>query len=163
MRNYENDFTALSLFPCGGLMDIGMDRAGLRIAGAVDWDAWALAAHQLHLPGVPVLERDLVKTPAAEVLKDLGVERCDVLVSTPPCQCWTMANGKSGTEHDERRFCLPVVATYSAVLKPRVVLLENVLGSALGRLTTAETGYTQGEYQDLKAALESVRRERGKA
>lgn len=41
-----------------------------------------------------------------------------------------------------------------------LALLENVLGAALSRLTTAETGYTEGERQDLVAALESVRAER---
>ena len=43
-----------------------------------------------------------------------------------------------------------------------LALLENVLGAALARLTTAETGYTEGERLDLVAALEAVRRERGR-
>jgi len=45
----------------------------------------------------------------------------------------------------------------------QLALLENVLGSALGRLVTAETGYTEGERRDLEEALAAVRAERGKA
>lgn len=128
MKVYKNDIPHFSLFSCGAFMDIGSDRAGLRTVGAVDIDPWALAAHRLNLPDVPVAQADLVKTSPTEVLGRLEVEQCDVLTSTPPCQCWTTANGKSGLEHDIRRFCLPVVAHYSAILKPRIVLLENVLG-----------------------------------
>lgn len=38
--------------------------------------------------------------------------------------------------------------------------LENVLDASRARLVTAETGYTQGELDDIEAALAAVRAER---
>ena len=38
--------------------------------------------------------------------------------------------------------------------------IENVLGAALSRLVTAETGYTQRERTEIEEALAAVRAER---
>ncbi len=128
--------TFLDLFcGCGGF-SLGMERAGFECLAALDFNAEAIATFRANFPEVPhVLERDLTKFPPAELAKLLGTDRVDVIAGGPPCQGFSTARQRDGANHgalrfikDDRRQLYREFLKYVGYFKPRVFVMENVLG-----------------------------------
>ncbi|MCL2729308.1 MAG: DNA cytosine methyltransferase [Actinomycetia bacterium] len=129
----------LSLFAGIGGIDLGLQRAGMTIAGQVEIDPWCREVLARHWPEVP--RHDDVRTcpgwwgrrPAP-----------DVVAGGFPCQPVSTA-GRRQAQAD-RRWLWPPFAAVVRDLRPRYVLVENVpgllgrgLGDVLGDL--AAVGY----------------------
>lgn len=110
------------LFCGGGVMDFGM-RGRLNVALAVDFEKWPLAAYRLNHPGIRTKKADLLLDDPVSVLGD--VRSCDILHASPPCQPFSSASG-IGQRYDRRRQCYLRPPVYAALLKPKVVIVENV-------------------------------------
>jgi DNA (cytosine-5)-methyltransferase 1 len=123
----------ISLFAgCGGL-DLGAEAAGYEIRAAVEWDRDAAATMEknfTHL-AAPVIQKDILDTPTAEILDaaGLGNQRPDILIGGPPCTPFS----KSGFWLEWKRKGLDpdasLLQAYTRVLdeaRPRYFVLENV-------------------------------------
>lgn len=128
--------TALDLFcGCGGL-SLGLERAGLRVLAAIDFNAEAIATVQRNLPEIPhVLQRDLTKFHAQDLARLIGSHHVDVIVGGPPCQGFSTARQRDGANHgqkrlieDDRRHLYEELLRYVEYFKPTVFVIENVLG-----------------------------------
>jgi DNA (cytosine-5)-methyltransferase 1 len=149
--------TCLDLFcGCGGFT-LGMERAGFRTLAAIDSNPEAIAVLRRNLPHIPlVLEQDLTEfhpehlddllhdslTRPAGTLSPAGGEgrgegaapRVDVIVGGPPCQGFSNARRRDGSNHgaklkeDPRRYLYQEFLAYVAYFEPRVFVMENVLG-----------------------------------
>ena len=128
--------TFLDLFcGCGGF-SLGMERAEFECLAAVDFNAEAIATFRANFLEVPhVLERDLTKFPPAELAELLGTDRVDVIAGGPPCQGFSTARQRDGANHgalrfvkDDRRQLYREFLKYVGHFKPRVFVMENVLG-----------------------------------
>lgn len=113
----------LSLFTGIGLHDLGLERAGFRIAAQVEIDPYCRAVLERHWP--EVTRFDDVRTVSADALRLAGVGRIDLITGGFPCQDISVAgkgeglDGKrSGLWHEMRRIVSNV--------RPDWVLAENV-------------------------------------
>lgn len=107
-----------SLFSGIGGIDLGLERAGMRVAWQCELDPWCRSILARHWPGVPCY---------ADV-RSIGADapRVDVLAGGFPCQPVSLA-GKGLAQADER-WLWPEFARLVRVLRPRYVIAENVPG-----------------------------------
>jgi len=129
----------LSLFSGIGGLDLGLERAGMTVAGQVEIDPWCRTILAKHWPEVP--RHDDVRT-AAEWWGDRP--RPDLICGGFPCQPVSVAGLKLA--QDDERWLWPAMAACIGALRPRFALMENVpgllargMGDVLGAL--AALGY----------------------
>ncbi len=130
--------TFLDLFcGCGGF-SLGMERAGFRCLAAIDFNAEAVATLRANFPELGderARQEDLTKFRPSDLVKIIGVEKVDVIVGGPPCQGFSTARQRDGANHgserfveDARRQLYKEFLRYVEFFKPRVFVMENVLG-----------------------------------
>jgi DNA (cytosine-5)-methyltransferase 1 len=124
MPDTQPEFTFASLFSgCGGF-DLGFAQAGFYCTAAFDVDPLAVEHHAKNL-GSPASVCDLaVSSPI------LRGNRLDVLVAGPPCQGFSLA-GKRKAD-DPRNALLVRAAHIAAQIRPKVFIVENVVGVRAG-------------------------------
>jgi len=148
--------TFIDLFSgCGGFT-LGMLRAGFRCRAAVDFNPQAItvlrdnlqAKFPASLPPVDfALEADLTALSPEILSAIIGTDRVDVIVGGPPCQGFSTARQRDGSNHgterlkeDPRRHLFRNFLDHVEYFQPRVFVIENVLGlrsAAGGRYFTA--------------------------
>lgn len=135
--------TFLDLFcGCGGFT-LGMMRSGLRCLAALDIDPAAIATLRANLvdghhSGLPIvahaLDRDLRTFRPDQLAALIGTNYVDVIVGGPPCQGFSTARQVDGANHgarlkkDSRRHLYREFLRYVDFFRPRVFVMENVLG-----------------------------------
>lgn len=127
--------TCIDLFSgCGGL-SLGLDRAGLSILAAIDFDEHAIKTYKENFPKVQhALHKDLTKFPARDLAKLVGTTEVDVIVGGPPCQGFSTARSRDGANNgprlveDARRHLYKQFLHYVQFFRPKVFVMENVLG-----------------------------------
>ncbi len=130
--------TFLDLFcGCGGF-SLGMDRAGFCCLAAIDFNAEAITTLRANFPELGeerARQEDLTKFRPADLVKIIGAEQVDVIVGGPPCQGFSTARQRDGANHgserfveDARRQLYKEFLRYVEFFKPRVFVMENVLG-----------------------------------
>ncbi len=148
--------TFIDLFcGCGGFT-LGMLRAGFDCLAAVDFNEQAVAtlkanlADKKHPDFTPVrhaLQRDLTAFTPAELAETIGTKKLDVIVGGPPCQGFSTARQRDGSNHgdkrlkeDPRRHLFRNFLDFVEFFQPKVFVIENVLGlrsASGGRYFTA--------------------------
>jgi len=148
--------TFIDLFcGCGGFT-LGMLRAGFDCLAAIDFNEQAIATLKTNLadkehPGfTPVrhaLQRDLTTFQPVELAELIGTKQLDVIVGGPPCQGFSTARQRDGSNHgdkrlkeDPRRHLFRNFLDFVEFFQPKVFVIENVLGlreAAGGRYFTA--------------------------
>ena len=131
------ELTVGSLFSGIGGLDLGLERAGMRVIWQTEIDPYASRVLKKHWPDIPNLGN----------VKDINfydVPRPDVICGGYPCQPFSYA-GRRNAENDPRHL-FPWVANAIRILRPRYAILENVaghltagFGTVLG--TLAQVGY----------------------
>ncbi len=119
---------------CGGF-SLGLTRAGLRCAAAIDFNPEAVEVFRANFPEVPhALEEDLSTFRPNQLAALLGTNRIDVVVGGPPCQGFSTvrqvdaANHGSRVKRDKRRYLFRSFLDYVDHFQPKVFVMENVLG-----------------------------------
>ncbi|SCL34162.1 DNA (cytosine-5)-methyltransferase 1 [Micromonospora nigra] len=113
----------LELFAGIGGLSLGLQRAGMRIVGHVEINAFCRAVLRKHWPEVPC--HDDVRT-ATTWWRSKPRPRVDVVAGGYPCQPESLAGPRRGT--DDERWLWPEMARVIHALRPRYVIGENVLG-----------------------------------
>lgn len=133
---------ALDLFSgCGGI-SLGLQAAGLEIAGAVEFDPQAAKSHGANFhAGDPrhSSANDIVTTTPEQLVAKLGLgsveDTIDVVVGGPPCQAFARVGRSKLREidahpqafiHDPRARLYKEYLRYVDAFKPLAVLMENV-------------------------------------
>jgi DNA (cytosine-5)-methyltransferase 1 len=127
--------TCIDLFSgCGGL-SLGLGRADFSILAAIDFDEHAIRTYKENFPNVEhALHKDLTKFPARELAKLIGTTQVDVIVGGPPCQGFSTARRRDGANNgprlieDGRRHLYKQFLQYVEFFRPKVFVMENVLG-----------------------------------
>src|SRR5947209_8888530 len=93
----------ISLFSGAMGLDLGLERAGLEIAVAVECNPYAVATIKANRPDVPLIERRIETVTTAEILKAAGLKRGEAfaVAAGPSCQVFSTA-GKRGSLGDAR-------------------------------------------------------------
>lgn len=118
--------TVIDLFSGAGGLGLGFRKAGFRVALAVEMNRDAAQTYRLNHPGVPVLEIDVAKLAAKDVLDILGGQPPAVVCAGPPCQSYSAA-GPRLVDDPRHRLYRHVVALAHA-LGSQIVVIENVPG-----------------------------------
>lgn len=139
--------TVGSLFSGIGGLDLGLERAGMRVIWQSEIDPYACRVLEKHWPEVP--NHGNIKE-----IEWSSVERPDVICGGYPCQPFSVTGRRQG--EDDPRHLWPWVRTAISQLRPRYAILENVRGHlSLGALTVigelASIGY-DAEWRIISAA-----------
>ena len=132
--------TVGSLFSGIGGMDLGLERAGMRVEWQVEIDEYARRVLTKHWPHVPKY-RDITAIDWATV------PRIDLLCGGFPCQDLSYAGKRAGLREGTRSGLWGEYLRAIRTLRPKYILVENVPGllvnHALGRVLgdLAESGY----------------------
>ena len=128
--------TCLDLFcGCGGF-SLGMQRAGFNILAAIDFNKEAIRTFKANFPEETLaLSKDITKFPPQELAQLLHAREVDVIVGGPPCQGFSTARQRDGANHgdrrlvyDSRRSLYQEFLRYVGYFRPRLFVMENVLG-----------------------------------
>jgi len=139
--------TVGSLFSGIGGLDLGLERAGMKVIWQSEIDPYATRVLAKHWPGVPNYG-DITRIEWADVV------RPDLICGGYPCQPFSLAGKRQGEE--DPRHLWPWVRHALRVLRPRYAIFENVRGHlSLGGTTVlseiAALGYS-AEWRIVSAA-----------
>lgn len=125
----KQNLTCVDLFCGAGGFSRGFLDAGYNVVLGVDYDDAALKTFQMNHGDTCAMKLDLFDSSNIEkiiqYLENTGIKNLDVLVGGPPCQGFSYA-GKMEID-DERNFLYLAMVRLTERLKPKAVLLENVL------------------------------------
>lgn len=123
-------YTVVDLFCGAGGLSKGFMDAGYDVKIGIDWDDAALLTFSKNHGDAEACKLDLFNLDNVMEIKnklsDKGVEQLDVLIGGPPCQGFSLAGNR--IESDERNTLYTAMVKTAELLKPKVVLLENVPG-----------------------------------
>ena len=125
----KRKYTCVDLFCGAGGLSKGFLDAGYDVILGVDFDESALKTFKENHGSTTALKLDLYDLSYIDqivsFLDEKGVTELDVLVGGPPCQGFSYA-GKMDV-NDKRNFLYLAMVKLTAKLKPKAVLIENVL------------------------------------
>ena len=119
--------TVLDIFSgCGGATT-GLKQGGFKVLAAIDNDPVACQTYRLNHSDVFLYENDVRKIDPIKI-KDNHFRDCelDVMVVCAPCQPFSSQNKKK--KRDRRTSLVLQAIRFSEVLKPKMILFENVSG-----------------------------------
>lgn len=122
-------YTVVDLFCGAGGLSKGFLDAGFDVVLGVDFDAPALQTFEANHGEAKAMKLDLFDHNNINEIKKYLEERkikLDVLVGGPPCQGFSLAGKRE--EDDERNILYSAMVKTAKILKPKVVVLENVPG-----------------------------------
>lgn len=135
----KKQFVDLELFAGAGGLALGLEQAGFKSIGLVEFDKHAAQTLRDNRPEWNVIEEDITKITATDngifdyIPSDIEV---DLLSGGYPCQAFSYAGKKMGME-DTRGTLFYHFAKIMEQVKPKMFLVENVKG-----LTTHDEGRT---------------------
>jgi DNA (cytosine-5)-methyltransferase 1 len=116
----------ISLFSgCGGF-DLGLVKAGFECHLAIDNDEAAIQNHQHNIRSATLVHDLNIPSVIIE-----SAEGMDLLIAGPPCQGFSTL-GKRRID-DPRNGLLLLVGHFAELIKPKVVVVENVMGILSGQ------------------------------
>ena len=117
----------VELFAGAGGLGYGFVQAGFRVVLAVDSDRDAAQTYRLNHPGTPVLEEDVRRINEEDIRRFIpNTEEVAVLLAGTPCQGYSLAGRRDPDDPSNRLY--EEVARFAALLRPKLVVIENVLG-----------------------------------
>ena len=125
----KKKYTVLDLFCGAGGLSRGFIDAGFSVKLGVDFDDAALKTFEANHEGATALKLDLFNLENVNVIKsffDDNHYKLDVLVGGPPCQGFSLAGPRQ--IDDSRNKLYQAMVMTARILRPRVVVLENVPG-----------------------------------
>lgn len=127
-----NDFNKLNvvdLFSGAGGLSRGFMDAGFNVVLGIDFDDAALKTFKANHGDAEVMKVDLFNHDNLKQITDYLDEKkvqIDVLVGGPPCQGYSLAGPRD--EKDDRNTLYEAMVKFAHMVKPKVVVLENVPG-----------------------------------
>lgn len=117
-------------------MSLGFAKAGFKCLAAIDFDKAAVHAmrENFRKDSRVILEKDLTTFSPQELAEQIETTIVDVIIGGPPCQGFSTARQRDGANHgdrlieDPRRSLYVEFLKYVAFFRPRVFVMENVLG-----------------------------------
>lgn len=121
--------TVIDLF-CGiGGFSIGFERAGFEVLAGVERVDQLRSDFARAHPNAVTAHSDVVSLRGRNLLRRLGlrVGELDVLVGGPPCQAFSTAGKRMGTD-DERGLLIGEFVRLVGEIRPKAFIIENVVG-----------------------------------
>lgn len=128
---------------CGGISE-GFRLAGFEVAGGIDFNSDSVETYKKNFPKAKAICEDLHAFDDKKILKEFGGLSIDVIVGGPPCQGFSSANRWHKEKDDERNKLFFEFLRFVSILKPQVVLIENVRG-----ILTRDNGFAKKRIEEL--------------
>lgn len=122
-------YFVVSMFTGAGGLDLGFELEGFRHLEAVEWAPWAVETLRKNRPEWNPVQADVHDWEPVN-------STCDVLIGGPPCQGFSLGGNRRAA--DDRNGLFRQTIRVAAQLKPRAVVIENVLN--LRTMADPETG-----------------------
>ena len=122
-------YNVVDLFSGAGGLSRGFMDAGFNVTLGVDFDDSALKTFKANHGNAEAMKLDLFDHSNIYKIKDYLDQRnikLDVLIGGPPCQGFSLAGKRE--EFDKRNVLYSAMVKTAELLKPKVVVLENVPG-----------------------------------
>lgn len=123
------DLPVISLFSGAMGLDLGLERAGFRVAVALECNPFAVATIRANRPDLPVIDRPIEQVTTDEVLHAAGLKAGDpvIVAGGPSCQVFSTA-GARGSLGDPRGELFEHFVRVVHESQPRFFVMENVRG-----------------------------------
>lgn len=131
--------TVIDLFSGVGGFSLGFQRAGFKIVAAVEADPKHRSAHKLNFPDCLHLADDVLALDQ-QVAARLGCAPT-VLIGGPPCQGFSVGGKRNA--YDPRNELVAGFARAVLLFRPRVFIMENVVGLGGTKYAKVRTGLRQ--------------------
>ena len=120
--------TSFELFAGAGGLALGVELAGFKSLGTIEWDKWACETMRNNQRNAHPLVADWIihEMDVRDFLWNELSDDVDLLAGGPPCQPFSL--GGVGRAHDDSRDMFPAMISAVRVLKPRAFMVENVKG-----------------------------------
>lgn len=122
-------YKLIDLFCGAGGLSRGFYEEGFEVILGIDNDEMALKTFQENHGNTVSMNLDLYKKDSLYKVKEeffKHADSLDVLIGGPPCQGFSLAGKRD--EEDERNKLYKAMVTLAEIMKPKVVVLENVPG-----------------------------------
>lgn len=117
----------VDLFCGAGGLSKGFEWAGYNIIAANDNYRQACETYRINHPNTALIEGDITKDEVKSALLNvIKGKKIDIIIGGPPCQGFSHAGKR--LEDDPRNFLFKEFVEIVRLVKPKVVLLENVEG-----------------------------------
>lgn len=122
-------YKALDLFcGCGGLSK-GFEQAGFEIIGGIDFNKAAIETYNNNFIKAKSICANLLDIHSDQIINKYSeFLDADIIIGGPPCQGFSTANRYQREEDDERNKLFYEFLKFVDVIKPKVVVIENVRG-----------------------------------
>jgi len=127
--------TAVDLFSGCGAVTEALKRRHFRVVAAVDNDPIACRTYRKNHPSVHLYEQDIRSVSPARIRVELLHDQdLDLLIVCAPCQPFSSQGLKDGA--DKRARLIFSAIRFARVLRPKIILFENVPGLATARFAS---------------------------
>ena len=141
----KKQYKSIELFAGAGGLALGLENAGFKHIGLIDFDKQATETLKKNRKDWNVLHEDIEKVAKRNLEKEFNIEKgkLDLLSGGAPCQSFSYAGKKLGL-NDVRGTMFYHYATFLHKLKPKMFLFENVKG-----LLSHDNGITYSTILDI--------------
>ena len=115
---------AIDLFAGAGGLSLGFEAKDFEIVLAVEKDTWAKNTYNLNHKNKNCIEADITTLPDSFFLD--YKDKIDVVMGGPPCQGFSIAASNRRNKLDERNFLFRQFLRVVSLIRPKIVLIENV-------------------------------------
>jgi len=121
---------AIDLFCGAGGLSEGLQAAGFHVAAALDFSHATALTYQANHKNTRFIEADIKALEVRDFLKQTGLTCADIdlVAGGPPCQGFSMANGRTRTRDNPKNQLVNHFVRYVREIQPPIFLMENVLG-----------------------------------
>jgi DNA (cytosine-5-)-methyltransferase len=125
----SNKYKVIELFAGGGGLALGIEKAGFKTIGLVEFDKSASETLKLNRPTWNVIHDDIANISPLDLESYFGIAKgeLDLLSGGAPCQAFSYAGKRLGLE-DTRGTLFYHYAVFLKKLQPKMFLFENVRG-----------------------------------
>ncbi|MFI3208956.1 MAG: DNA cytosine methyltransferase [Eubacteriales bacterium] len=140
-------YTSIELFAGAGGLALGIEKAGFKHLGLIEFDKDAADALKKNRPNWNVINDDVANISCQDLEKYFSIKKgeLDILSGGAPCQAFSYAGKRLGLE-DARGTLFYHYAMFLEKLQPKMFLFENVRG-----LLTHDHGKTYTTMLDIFA------------
>lgn len=126
----SNKFCSVDLFAgCGGL-SVGLQKAGFRVATAVENNPYAISSYKLNHKKTYIFDDDIREVTGKNILKKSKSDTIHLLAGCPPCQGFSSIrrlNKKSSVKDKRNSLILDFLRLIEETM-PLTIMMENVPG-----------------------------------
>lgn len=119
-------WTHIDCFSGLGGICTGFRAAGLKTLVAIEWIASCTETYSANHPEVHVIQSDIRKVTAAQILPYIPAGGVDIVSAGMPCETFSTAGNTSRSFYDDRQFLFREGIRIAQIANAKMILFENV-------------------------------------